>query len=148
MVAQDAGSSSSSAQAGSSAGQVATQDHVGSAGSSDGTVTGCLNGSPTSGTYTLTDGQTGTTYNLTGHVSDLGHHVGEQVQLTGHAMKGGSTTATGSGANPSDQSASSGSSAAVNSGGSHQTDASSGASSGSSFEVTGVTKISDHCSGR
>ena len=38
---------------------------------------GCLDGSPTSGEYTLTDPQTGTVYHLTGNTADLRMHIGE-----------------------------------------------------------------------
>lgn len=45
------------------------------------TIEGCLSGSD--GVFTLTDSATGKVYALTGDVSALGDHVGQEVRLTG-----------------------------------------------------------------
>src|SRR5439155_20499137 len=59
------------------------------AGANPGTIRGCLGGSPSSGTYYVTDSQTGTTYTLMGSADQLRTHVGQEVEITGQAMGSG-----------------------------------------------------------
>src|SRR2546422_8165936 len=86
-------------------GSTTTQGYGNQAGSSANqtTIRGCLGGSPSSGTYYLTDSQTGGTYMLMGNADQLRTHIGQQVEITGRASSNtGSSTA---GSNAIDQQA-------------------------------------------
>ena len=85
--------------------QQSGQSQSGSATSSptDVTIEGCLQAS--GGSYTLTDGTSGKTYQLQGDTSKMSAHVGHQVSLTGTTSGPSSSAAGGmtSSASGSDQ---------------------------------------------
>src|SRR6266850_713914 len=54
------------------------------------TMRGCLGGM--SGNYTLTDDRTGTVYNLTGSIDNLGSKVGHEVEVSGQLASSASGT--------------------------------------------------------
>ena len=94
------------------------------------TMRGCLGGS--TGSYTFTDGHTGTVYNLTGSTDDLNSKVGHEVEITGQLASSASTsdsTNSNSGANSTSE-----------------TDANSAKGSSSMLQVSNVTDVADHCS--
>ena len=68
---------------------------------SQNSLRGCLGGSPTNGTYYLTDSKSGTTYTLTGGADQLRTHVGQQVEVTGQAMGSGGTSPSANGSGSS-----------------------------------------------
>ena len=68
-------------------GQSATGTPAGSMAGGN-TIKGCLSGSPMTGTYLLTDSQSGVSYNLVGANDKLRTHVGEEIQVTGQPASG------------------------------------------------------------
>src|SRR5580765_6235188 len=56
------------------------------------TMRGCLGGM--SGNYTLTEDRTGTVYNLTGSIDNLGSKVGHEVELSGQLASSASSTSS------------------------------------------------------
>jgi hypothetical protein len=73
---------------------------VGTAGSAQRTVQGCLQGSD--GNYTLTE-KSGRTYSLLGDMSKLTAHIGHEVQITGTSGPGAIGSGIGSDATGIDQ---------------------------------------------
>src|SRR5580765_5468914 len=71
---------------------------------SQGALQGCLTGSPSSGTYTITDRQSGTTYLLQGSADILRTLVGMEVEVSGQPGNASNSSGTAtSGTNPSNQ---------------------------------------------
>src|SRR5262249_14053183 len=118
---------------------------------------GCLGGSPSNGTYYLTDSKSGTTYTLVGGSDQLRTHVGQQVEVTGQALGSGGTSPTSTSSSSSSMGDSSASASSSTSGStSAQTGDAGSMSTGpgtgnaqttatNSFQVSNVTKIAEHC---
>jgi hypothetical protein len=107
------------------------------------TLKGCLSGSPASGTYTLTDDQTGKAYVLTGSLDALRTLVGNEVQVTGQAMGTDATpmSSTNSGGSATDQTG-----AAAGNGRPDQNSTTPTApSQHDTFQVSSATKVADQC---
>ena len=119
------------------------------------------------GTYVLTDSQSGVSYNLIGANDKLRTHVGEEIQVRGQPASGTVGTSASSsslGANPSPEAGSgaqggvsstnpnnsagsvsgTGTSGAANSGNAGSTNQT-GSAAPQTFQVTDVTKVADHC---
>src|SRR6266705_6080175 len=159
---------SAASQTGASANQTgANPSEVGVTGNQN-KIKGCLGGSAATGIYTLTDSQTGATYTLIGNTDKLRTHVGEEVEITGQGNSAGASTSGPSSGSSSAMGSGMGSSNPVNSArsGSNpdqtgnvsgnqagnvngKTQAkiagSSASGTGNRFEVSDVTKLSDHC---
>jgi len=107
------------------------------------TMKGCLSGTPMSGTYTLQDEHTGTSYHLTGNFETLRMLVGNEVQVTGQVTSPSGTSADSAAAtgNVGDQTG-----AAASNGKGASTRATTSLT-GNIFQVNSATKVADHCSG-
>src|SRR5262249_24060861 len=114
---------------------------------------GCLGGSPSNGTYYLTDSKSGATYTLVGGSDQLRTHVGQHVEVTGQALGSGGTSPTSTSSSSSSMGDSSASASSRTSGStSAQTGDAGSMSTGpgtgnaqttatNSFQVSNVTKI-------
>jgi hypothetical protein len=80
--------------------QAQESSQVGTAGSAQRSVQGCLQGSD--GNYTITE-QSGRTYSLLGNLSKLTAHIGHEVQITGTSGPGAIGSGLGSDATGIDQ---------------------------------------------
>jgi hypothetical protein len=99
------------------------------------TMRGCLGGS--TGSYTFTDGHTGTVYNLTGSTDNLSSKVGHEVEITGQPASSASTSNSTS--NNSNTNSTSDPNASNANG--------SSSSTSNMLQVSNVTDVADHCSG-
>jgi hypothetical protein len=123
-------SSSSTSPADSSAGQMGSTSASSTTSGANTSIDGCLSGA--SGSYTLKDKASGTTYNLAGDTSKLASHVGEEVRISGSSEASTSASASSPSSSASSTPSSSGSSMSNG--------------SGQSFNVHSVSKVSSTCS--
>src|SRR5882757_7536988 len=112
------------------------------------TMRGCLGGS--TGSYTFTDGHTGTVYNLTGSTDNLSSKVGHEVEITGQPANSASTSnSTGNDSNTNSASDSNATSNNSNTNSASDSNASNANGSRSStsnmLQVSNVTDVADHC---
>src|SRR5689334_8777749 len=136
-------------------GMAAGASQTGTAGSQN-TLRGCLGGSPSNGTYYVTDSKSGTTYTLNGSADQLRTHVGQQVEVTGQALGSGGTSGGMNSSGASSMGSSDASASSTSGSASSQTGNAGSMGNGpgaattptkatNSFQVSGVTKIADHC---
>jgi len=125
-------SSTSPADNSSSASQMGSTSAQSTSSGSNTSIDGCLSGA--SGSFTLKDKASGTTYNLAGDTSKLASHVGEEVRISGSSEASSSASATSPSSSASSTSPSSSSSSSMSNG------------SGQTFNVQSVSKVSSTCS--
>src|SRR5262245_7185054 len=112
---------------------------------SSSTLRGCLSGS--SGSYVLTESQTGTVYALTGMTDNLSSRVGHEVEVTGQVLgnSGNATSPSGNASNPSSSSSSPSTSTSSGSTSSSTTSSSSGTGTTATMQISSVNDVADHC---
>jgi hypothetical protein len=129
--AQSSTSPSSTSPADSSASQTGSASASSTSSGSGTSIDGCLSGA--SGSYTLKDKASGTTYNLAGDTSKLASHVGEEVRISGSSEASSSASASSPSSSASSTPSSSSGSSMSN-------------GSGQTFNVQSVSKVSSSCS--